>query len=113
MIFFVSLERVDVEHRVFPGETCRLECVLDRVSLGVVRGDDLELSALLDVPCGYEDCSSDFALVLRRTRTFNVSDGFLLGGSCAYRPTETRLELLSVPHVREAATGRSVDCVSS
>jgi len=92
MIFLVSLERVNVEHRVFPGETCCLECVLDCVSLGIVRGDYLELSALLDVPSGYEDRGSNFALV---------------------RPTEARLELLSVAHVRKAATGWSLNCVSS
>ena len=47
MVRFVPLERVNVEDGVLPDETCSLEGVLDCVSLGVVRGDDLELLAFL------------------------------------------------------------------
>jgi len=49
MIFFVSLEGVDVEYRVFPGETRGLQRVFDRVSLSVVGSDDLELLPFLNV----------------------------------------------------------------
>lgn len=47
VIVFVPLERVDVEHGVLPSDACGPERVLDRVSLGVVRGDDLEVFSLL------------------------------------------------------------------
>ena len=78
VVFLISLERVNVEHRVCPIETRRLERVLDRVSLCVVRGDNLEVLALLDVPIRDMYCGPDFALVLRKTRIFSVSDGFVL-----------------------------------
>ena len=80
MVSLVSLERVDVEHRVCPFETRSLERVLDRISLCVVGGDNLEVLALLDVPLRDMDCSSDFALVLSKTRIFRVSDGLVFGG---------------------------------
>jgi hypothetical protein len=106
VVFLVSLEIVDVEHGVFPGEACRLERVLDRVSLGTVRGDDLEVFALLDVLLGYTDCGLNFALALNRARIFSLSDGFVFGESLAY-PTNTLLGLPSVAHANEATAGSS------
>jgi hypothetical protein len=42
VVCFVTLEGVDVEHGVFPGDSFGFEGVLDRVALGVVGCDDLE-----------------------------------------------------------------------
>ena len=52
VVFFVSLERVYIEHGVLPRQISRLERVLDRVSLCVVRGDDLEVLVFTDVSFG-------------------------------------------------------------
>ena len=79
VVFLVSLERVDIEHCIFPGESCHLECILDRVSLSVVRGDDLEIFALLDVLFGYANCGFDFTLVLRRCAFSASATGWCLG----------------------------------
>ena len=82
MVFFVSLERVNVEDSVLPGETLGPERVLDRVSLGVVRGDDLEVLALLQVtPCNF-DCGFDFTLVLSGKDNFSTRRDACSGGLC-------------------------------
>ena len=65
MVRFIPLERVNVEDGVRPGETCALELVLNGVSLGVVRGNDLELFVLLFIKLCDMDCGFDFAVVLR------------------------------------------------
>ena len=64
MIFFVSLERVDIENRVFPGKAHDLQRVLNRVSLGIIWGDDLKLSSLEEVSPGHMDSAKNFGRVL-------------------------------------------------
>ena len=64
VVLFVPLERVDVEHRVFPGEACGLEGVLDRVPLSVVRGDDSKVFSFSEVTSGDLDRRLDFSFVL-------------------------------------------------
>ena len=80
VVFLVSLERVDIEHGVFPSETRGLECVLDRVSLGIIWGDNLEFLLLPDVPFSYTDCGFDLALVLSGGRVFTIRNRTLLEG---------------------------------
>ena len=83
VIFFVSLEGINVEHGVFPGEVRDLERVLDRVPLGVVGGDDFEVFAFADVTLGNQDCGFDFAFVLNGGRVLSLSRGPLpLGRIC-------------------------------
>jgi hypothetical protein len=79
MICFVSLKRVNVEDGVLPVEICVLERFLDRVSLGIVRGNDLELFVLSYITLRYNDCGFDLAIVLSGERIFSVSDGSVLG----------------------------------
>ena len=64
MIFFVALEGVNVEHRVFPDETRGLQGVLDRVALGVVGSDDLEFFPVVDITPGNFDDGFHFSFVL-------------------------------------------------
>lgn len=64
VIFLVPLEGVDVEHRVFPGETRVLERVLDGVSLSVIRSDDFEFFELSEVAFSDFNCGLDFTFVL-------------------------------------------------
>ena len=55
VVFLVSLERVDIEHGVLPRQTSRLERILDRVPLRVVRSDDLEVFIFSDITFGDVD----------------------------------------------------------
>ena len=55
VVFLVSLERVDIEHGVLPRQTSRLERILDRVPLRVVRSDDLEVFVFSDITFGDVD----------------------------------------------------------
>ena len=75
MVVFVSLERVDVKYGVLPGEICALQCVLDRVSLRIIGGDDFETSLLFDVTLDYLDYSLNFPFVLRSGYAFGISIG--------------------------------------
>ena len=83
MVRFIPLERVNVEDGVRPGETCALELVLNGVSLGVVRGNDLELFVLLFIKLCDMDCGFDFAVVLRgKNRILARTIDPCSGGSC-------------------------------
>ena len=64
VVFFVSLERVDVEYGVFPRDASGSQRSFDRVSLGVVRGDDLEVFSFIDISTGDLDRSFDLSFVL-------------------------------------------------
>lgn len=75
MIFFVSLERINVEHGVFPGEVRGLERVLDRIPLGIVGGDNFKVFAFVNVTIGNYDCGFDFSFVLNGGRVFGISNG--------------------------------------
>ena len=66
MVFFVSLEGIDVEHSVLPGETCGLQRVFDRVSLSVVGSDDFELPLFLNVTSSDLYGGLDLSLVLKQ-----------------------------------------------
>ena len=55
MSSLVPLERVYIEYGVLPGKTSRLERVLNRVPLRVVRSDDFEVSVFSDVTFGDVD----------------------------------------------------------
>lgn len=79
VIFFVSLKRVNVEDGVLPGEICGLERLLDRVSLSIVGGNDLEAFAFSYIAFRYSDCCLDLALVLRGQQVFSVSQRSVLG----------------------------------
>ena len=66
MVLFVTLERVNVEYRILPGEFRDLQGALDRVALSVVRSDDLERFSFSDVAPGYLNDGFHFSLVLGR-----------------------------------------------
>jgi hypothetical protein len=64
VVCFVTLERVDVEHGVFPGDFFGFEGVLDRVALGVVGCDDLEGFPFPDITLGHFHSGFHFSFVL-------------------------------------------------
>ena len=64
VVLFVSLEGVDVEYGVLPGEAFGLQGVLDRIALGVVGSDDSEFCPFVDVTTGYLHGGFDFSFVL-------------------------------------------------
>ena len=64
MICLVSLERVDIEYCVFPRKALGLQRILNRVSLGIIWGDDLEFFSLSEVSLGHTDSTINFGCVL-------------------------------------------------
>ena len=81
VILLVSLERVDIEYRIFPDKTAVLKCILYCMSLGVIWGNDLELSSLSEVSSGHTDDAIDFGWVLG-SRIFCIRNGSRLRRSC-------------------------------
>ena len=72
VVFFISLEGVDVEDGVLPHDTLRLECILDRISLGIIWSDDFEVFSLPDVAFGDMDCGFNLTFVLSNRRVFSI-----------------------------------------
>ena len=64
VVCFVALEGVDVEDRVLPRESCSLESILDRVALGVIGSDDLEVFPFLEITLGHFYGCLHFSFVL-------------------------------------------------
>ena len=64
VVCFVTLEGVDVEYSVLPGKSCSFEGVLDRVALGVVWSDYLEVFPFLEISLGHFDSDFHFPFVL-------------------------------------------------
>ena len=110
VVFLVSLERVDVEYGVFPNETSGFERVLDRVSLGVIWGDNLEFSPLLHVPVGYIDRSLDFAFVLSDGLIFSTGGGAQVGGE-ALRTVQLKPVLTSFPSLTSTKRQQAGDWI--
>ena len=86
MIFLVSLERVDIEYCVFPGNARGLQRILNCVSLGIIWGDDLELSSLPEVSLGHMDSTIDFGCVLGGRWIFSINNV-----PCSRRPRTVQL----------------------
>jgi hypothetical protein len=64
VVCFVTLEGVHVEYRVLPSKSGSFEGVLDRVPLGVVWSDDLEVFSFLEISLGHFDSDFHFPFVL-------------------------------------------------
>ena len=64
VVRFVTLEGVDVEHGVFPGDSFGFEGVLDRVALSVVGCDDLKGFPFPEVTLGHLYGGFHFSFVL-------------------------------------------------
>ena len=79
MVFFISLERVNVKHCVFPDDVRILERVFYRISLSVVRSDDSEVFAFVEVTGGDSNCGFDFAFILNEGKTFSMCGGPVFG----------------------------------
>jgi len=74
MICFVTLEGVNVEYRILPGEICDLQGALNLVALGVVGGDDLVCLSFLDVAPRDSNNGSHFSLILGRYASARTTD---------------------------------------
>jgi hypothetical protein len=112
MVCFVTLEGVDVEYRVLPHESCSFESILDRVALGVVWSDDLEIFFFQDITSGHFYGDFHFSFILS-DQTSATSDNSELRFVRAYHPAESLLKFLPVAHVHEPTAGGSADVVFS
>ena len=110
MVCFVALEGVDVEYRVLPCESCIFEGVLNRVALGVIGSDDLEIFSFPDITLGHFYGCSHFPFVLS-DQASGKNGEFEFWFVHTYGPTVTLLGLLPVAHVYEATAGESLDAV--
>jgi hypothetical protein len=110
VVCFVTLEGVDVEYRVLPCESCIFEGVFDRVALGVIGSDDLEIFSFSDITLGKFYGRSHFSFVLSNQASAKngKSESWFV---YTYGPTVTLLGFLSVAHVYEATAGESFDAV--
>jgi hypothetical protein len=107
VVCFVALEGVNVEYSVLPCESCGLESVLDRVALGVIGSDNLEISSFLEITLSHSYGRFHFPFVLsNQTSATNGESKFWFVHT--YHPAETLLEFLPVAHVYEATAGESV-----
>jgi len=108
VVALVSLKRIDVEHRVFPGEVCSFQRGLDRVPLGVVGGDDLEFLPFSHVTTDYLRDGSDFPFVLNGRWMSATHDRFIFWRD--RRTTQLNPFLVSSPSLtstkRQQATVR-------
>ena len=87
-----------------------MESILDRVALGVVGSDDLEIFSFLEVTLSHSDGRFHFSFVLsnQTSVTNGASESWFVH---TYHPTEPLLEFLPVAHVYEATAGESVGIV--